>query len=256
MLVSEVMLQQTQTSRVIAPWRRFLEACPTPTACADQPLSSILQLWEGLGYHRRAKALHEAARVIVRDFDGQVPRDAVALRRLPGVGEYTANAVASFAFDLPLAVLDTNVGRVLARAVANRQLGGRDARIMAQELLPNSDVSSFNQSMLDLGAQFCRSAPLCGACPVATVCRWQREGGDDPAPKSAGVSRPQSLFAGSNRQVRGRVLAMLRTGTTSNAKLEKTLADVDGSRLAVILAGLIDDGLIERRGRSLRLAGG
>jgi len=129
--------------------------------------------------------------------------NAVAdLRRLPGVGEYTANAVASFAFGECVAVVDTNVGRVLARAVANRTLSVRDARVVANELLPRSNAAAFNQALLDLGAQFCTSTPRCDPCPMARVCRWHVEGGPDPAPRSAGVSRPQSKFQGSDRQAR------------------------------------------------------
>ncbi|MHB1087796.1 MAG: HhH-GPD family protein, partial [Acidimicrobiales bacterium] len=203
-LVSEVMLQQTQTSRVIEPWERFLQCFPTPSACADAPLSSVLTQWGGLGFPRRAKALHAAATVIRDEFGGEVPSDRAALRSLAGVGEYTANAVASFAFAQRVAVLDTNVGRVVARGLTNRSLGAREARTVVQELLPRSGVASFNQALLDLGAQYCKSTPLCGACPVRRSCAWQRQGGDDPAPTSAGVSRPQPKFAGSNRQVRGR----------------------------------------------------
>jgi len=103
------MLQQTQVSRVVGPWSRFVEAFATPTACANAPLSSVLRLWAGLGYHRRAKALHDAARMIRDEFAGVVPRETSQLRRLPGVGEYTANAVASFAFKERVAVVDTNV---------------------------------------------------------------------------------------------------------------------------------------------------
>ena len=127
-LVSEVMLQQTQTSRVVEPWRRFLERFPTPTSCADAPLSTVLTVWAGLGYPRRAKAIHDAARVMRDDHDGAVPREVAQLLQLPGVGEYTAHAVASFAFAKPVAVLDTNVGRVLARAIENRTLRHREAR--------------------------------------------------------------------------------------------------------------------------------
>lgn len=151
MLVSEFMLQQTQTSRVQAPWRAFLNAFATPTDCADAPLERVLQQWSGLGYHRRAKALHDAARMIRDDFAGVVPRKVADLRRLPGVGEYTANAVASFAYGAPVAVLDTNVGRVLARALENRSLRSSEARTAAQALLPRRDGPAFNQAMLDSG---------------------------------------------------------------------------------------------------------
>jgi A/G-specific adenine glycosylase len=254
-LVSEVMLQQTQTSRVVETWARFLEHFPTPLACADAPLASTLKLWKGLGYHRRAKALHEAARVIRDEFGGEVPNDVTSLRRLPGVGDYTANAVASFAFNQRVAVLDTNVGRVLARAVTNRELRAKEARLIAHALLPRNEVAAFNQAMLDLGAQFCKATPLCSTCPVAKICRWHTEGGEDPAPKSAGVSRPQSVFEGSDRQVRGRILAVLREGHSSKGALAKTLGDIETDRFESILGGLVLDGLIEQKGYIVQLAG-
>ena len=249
------MLQQTPTSRVIEPWRRFVAAFPTASACADASLADVLRLWDGLGYHRRAKALHETARLIRDEFNGVVPSEVPALRSLPGVGEYTANAVASFAFGRPVAVLDTNVGRVLARAVENRTLGASEARGVAHALLPRRDVASFNQSMLDLGAQFCRSSPRCDDCPVARVCRWRLEGGNDPAPRSAAVSRPQKAFAGSDRQVRGRVLAVLRSGECTGVGLRARLDDVEHRRYASIVDGLVVDGLVERHGRRVRLVG-
>ncbi len=249
------MLQQTQTSRVIGPWSRFLEAFPTPTDCANASLSDVLRLWGGLGYHRRAKALHDAARVIRDDFAGTVPSEVDDLRRLPGVGEYTANAVGSFAFGHHVAVIDTNVGRVLARAVANRTLQHAEARTHARALLPRTDVASFNQAMLDLGAQFCVANPRCGTCPVARVCRWNLDGGPDPAPRSAGVSRPQSIFQGSDRQTRGRVLAALREGPCSMSDLLTTMPGVDESRGDALVDALVIDGLVERRGRLVSLAG-
>jgi A/G-specific adenine glycosylase len=254
-LVSEVMLQQTQTSRVIGPWTTFIASFPSPRSCADAPLSTVLRLWSGLGYHRRAKALHDAAKVIRDEFDGTVPRAVVDLRRLPGVGEYTANAVASFAFGDGVAVVDTNVGRVLARAIANRTLGLVEARTLANELLPRSNGSSFNQSMLDLGAQFCTSAPKCASCPVARVCAWNIEGGPDPAPRSAAVSRPQSKFQGSERQARGRLLAALRERPRTMRHLVACVEGADVERGATLVAGLIADGLVERRGQLVRLSG-
>ncbi len=248
------MLQQTQTSRVIDPWQRFLERFPTPTHCADAPLSNVLTLWTGLGYPRRAKALHGAARMIRDDFDGDVPRDVAALRQLPGVGEYTANAVASFAFGEPVAVLDTNVGRVLARAVENRTLRTSEARVLAASLLPASDAAGFNQAMLDLGAQFCRATPRCEECPLRARCAWHQRGGEDPAPKSAAVSRPQSSFAGSNRQVRGRVMRALSEGPRTVRQLGRELSDVAPPRRRHVLDSLMHDGLITREGSSISLA--
>jgi A/G-specific adenine glycosylase len=249
------MLQQTQTSRVLGPWTRFIEALPSPTACADASLSDVLRLWSGLGYHRRAKALHDAAKVIRDEFAGEVPNNVLDLRRLPGIGEYCSNAVASFAFGRHVAVIDTNVGRVLARAVANRTLKVREARDAANELLPRTNAAQFNQAMLDLGAQFCTSTPRCATCPVARVCKWKRDGGVDPAPRSAGVSRAQSTFEGSDRQVRGRVLAALREKPHSIRELLTRVPDVDAQRGAALIADLVADGLVERRGRLVCLFG-
>jgi len=253
-LVSEFMLQQTQTSRVVGPWRSFLDAYPTPKDCADASLASVLRRWSGLGYHRRAKALHDAARIIRDEFNGEVPSDVADLLRLPGVGAYTSRAVASFAYAKPVAVLDTNVGRVLARALENRTLRSSEARDAAQALLPRRDSAAFNQAMLDLGAQFCRATPRCDDCPVARVCRWHLEGGLDPAPQSAAVSRPQSAFAGSTRQARGRVLAALREQPLSSTQLLARLGDVGDERTAMVIASLVRDGLVERTGRLIHLS--
>jgi A/G-specific adenine glycosylase len=249
------MLQQTQTSRVIEPWTKFLERFPTPRSCADASLAEVLEAWRGLGYHRRAKALHDTARVLRDEFGGVVPRTVKELRTLPGVGEYTAAAVASFAYGEHVAVLDTNVGRVLARAVANRRLRPNEARSLAADVLPRTNAAAFNQAMLDLGAQFCRAAPRCEECPLAVHCAWHQVGGEDPAPLSAGVSRSQSPFEGSNRQLRGRVLNALRDRPHSRRELDTLFAGVDADRGDVVLEGLERDGLITRRTRSYVLAG-
>jgi len=249
------MLQQTSTSRVKEPWARFLELFPTPRACADSPLSTVLVAWSGLGYPRRAKALHDAARLIRDDFAGVVPERVDDLLRLPGVGRYTAHAVASFAFAQPVAVLDTNVGRVLARALVNAPLGRVEAQRLADELLPARDSASFNQAMLDLGAQYCRAAPKCESCPVQRHCAWQRSGGSDPAPLSAAVSRPQAPYAGSNRELRGRALRLLHDVPRSKQYLVRRLA-IGTDRANEILAGLVRDGLVAKTGRSYALSEG
>lgn len=244
--VSEVMLQQTSTGRVIGPWHRFLDTFPTPSSCASAPLADVLRHWSGLGYPRRAKALHDAARMMSERFDAAVPSSVDDLVSLPGVGTYTAHAVASFAFDTPVAILDTNVGRVVARALANRVLRPREARDLATKLLPRDHVAAFNQAMLDLGAQFCTRNPCCASCPLRATCRYQREGGDDPAPRSAAVSRPQAAFAGSDRQVRGRLLKSLHEGSLSRRSLHARLADVDVERVDTLLVQLMREGLISR----------
>jgi A/G-specific adenine glycosylase len=254
-LVSEFMLQQTQVSRVIGPWQKFLTTFPTPSACANAPLSTVVRLWSGLGYPRRAKALHDAATMIRDDFGGVVPSEVDQLRRLPGVGEYTAHAVASFSFAQPVAVLDTNVGRILSRALANRTLIASEARTMAKEVMGRGNSARFNQSMLDLGAQYCRAAPRCETCPVAGDCKWNLEGGADPAPRSAAVSRAQTPFVGSDRQLRGRLLTQLGQGACTKRQLFMSLDGVDESRRDDILGGLVSDGLVQLRGRVVQLVG-
>lgn len=254
-LVSEFMLQQTQVARVIGPWERFVQRFPTPDSCARAPLSEVLRLWAGLGYNRRAKALHDCARMIQEEFAGVVPRELDELRRLPGVGEYTASAVASFCFAHQVAVIDTNVGRVLARALANRALKASEAKSLATELLGSSPSATFNQAMLDLGAQYCKSQPLCESCPVSSVCAWHQEGGADPAPNSAAVSRAQSRFAGSDRQLRGRIMNELRAGPRSTKALFIEVEESDVDRGDTILKGLEREGLVERRGRKVQLVG-
>lgn len=254
MLVSEVMLQQTSTARVVAPWANFLERFATPTDCANATLADVLRAWQGLGYPRRARDLHRASRRVRDHFAGSVPAGVDELRSLPGVGPYTAAAVASFAFGQREAVLDTNVGRVLARAVSNSPLTATQARSLATRLLPTNDAPAFNQAMIDLGATYCRATPKCAACPVSRVCRWNVDGGADPAPRSAAVSRSQASFAGSDRQIRGRVIAELGRAPRDVDALAERLADVDARRLEAVVQGLVDDGLVKRTARRVALS--
>jgi A/G-specific adenine glycosylase len=187
------------------------------------------------------------------DFNDAVPSSVEELRRLPGVGQYTAAAVASFAFGEAVAVLDTNVGRVLSRALANRRLLPSEARTLAAQLLPRQRAAAFNQSMLDLGAQFCRAVPRCDVCPLASHCAWHEEGGEDPAPLSAAVSRQQSPFEGSNRQLRGRVLKALLEGPRSRRQLTSALSGITTSRGDEVLSGLVRDGLVTQSSRVFAL---
>ena len=249
--VSEVMLQQTSAARVEAPWRTFLDRFSTPTQCADARLAEVLVVWGALGYPRRARNLHRAATVMRDEHEGRVPRDPAQLRALPGVGPYTAAAVASFAFGAPVAVLDTNVGRVLSRALSNAPLATREARELAATILAVPSAP-FNQAMIDLGAQFCRARPRCEECPVSATCRWHSDGGADPAPHSAAVSRPQATYAGSERQLRGRVMAELRVGRRATHALRARLGDE--ARFDAVVDSLVADGLVERTRATLALA--
>ena len=207
------MLQQTQADRVVPKWIEFLESFPTAAACARATLADVLRLWQGLGYPRRARNLRDASLLVVERHDGQLPDDLDALLALPGVGPYTARAVLAFAFEHDVAVVDTNIARVLARAGGER-LTAKRAQAAADALVPAGHGWVWNQVFMDLGATVCRPVPKCDGCPVRSACRW-RLGGfavPDPAVGSAGVSGRQAKFEGSDRQARGAVLRALQGG--------------------------------------------
>jgi A/G-specific adenine glycosylase len=241
-LVAEVMLQQTQVHRVIPKWTEFLERFPTPAACADASLGDVLLLWQGLGYPRRARNLRAAAVTVVEHHGGTLPADLDALLALPGIGPYTARAVLAFAFEHDVAVVDTNIARILARTAGSR-LTPTQAQGRADALVPRGEGWLWNQVLMDLGATVCRPLPRCDACPL-TMCSWRLAGRPDPDPAqgSAGVSTRQAPFAGSDREARGRVLRALGTGS-------QPAADFDSR----IVAGLVDDGLVEIDGDRIRL---
>jgi A/G-specific adenine glycosylase len=257
-LVSEVMAQQTQVDRVVPLYERFVDRLPTPQACAAAPLSAVLWLWSGLGYNRRAVALHRCAGAIVADHGGRVPSDLDALLALPGVGPYTARAVLAFAYEQPVGVVDTNVGRVLARW-AGRPLGPREAQAAADALVPADGPRAWrwNQSIMELGATVCRRrSPDCDACPVGGRCDWAAAGRPlpDPADGSAGVSKPQARFEGSDRQGRGRLVAALREGPVPLGDLAEVMGwPGDHTRAATVAEGVVADGLAEADGGSFRL---
>ena len=254
-LVSEVMLQQTPAARVVGPWRAFLDLYPTPEALAAAPLGEVLTAWRGLGYHRRARDLQRTALALVERHGGRVPEAVEDLRALPGVGEYTARAVAAFAFGVRVAVVDTNVARVLARAVAGRALTPREAREEAAALLGRRDPRRFNQAMIDLGARHCSARPRCVGCPLARVCAWRAAGGEDPAPTSAHVTRPQAPFAGSDRQWRGRAIERLRLGPATSFQMRRHLLGLEPARRRRVLDALVADGLVTRSAGGFALAG-
>ncbi len=202
------MLQQTQVERVVPRWRAFLERWPTTAACAAAPVAEVIAEWQGLGYPRRARALHGAARIVEDRHGGCFPDTLEDLLELDGIGPYTARAVLAFAYEAPAAVVDTNVGRVLARR-HGRRLTPRAAQLLADEWLPPGRSWAWNQALLDLGAGWCRPRrPRCEDCPVRARCTWALAGHPepDPAVRSAGVSGTQSRFEGSARQARGRLM--------------------------------------------------
>jgi A/G-specific adenine glycosylase len=247
-LVAEVMAQQTQVARVIPAYRRFLGRFPTPAGCAGASLGEVLRAWEGLGYNRRARGLHGAATAMVAEHGGQVPSTLAGLLALPGVGAYTARAVLTFAFGDDVGVVDTNAGRVLSRAVAGRPLRSVEAQAMVDAMVPAGRGWEFNQALLDLGATICVSrTPACGACPIRRRCRWATAGfrSPDPATGSAGVSTPQSTFAGSDRQGRGRLIDALRRGPVVSAQVPGAMGWPDQSeRVERVLAALVAEGMV------------
>lgn len=216
--VSEIMLQQTQVSRVQDYFARWIERFPTVKVLADAPLDDVLKVWEGLGYYARARNLHTAAQQVVDEYDGEVPRTVKELRELPGIGPYTAGAVASIAFDTPAAALDANLKRVFARLVGlekpvNSSAGTRELWDIAEALLPEERAGDWNEALMDLGATVCVSGvPRCLLCPFMGVCRAQQEGRQQELPRRES-KRPRphrEMVAGVIRDGAGRILITQR----------------------------------------------
>jgi A/G-specific adenine glycosylase len=256
-LVSELMLQQTQVPRVVARYEGFLERFPTPAMCAESNPGDVVRAWAGLGYNRRAVNLHRAACVMVEQHDGQVPDRLDALLALPGVGPYTARAVLVFAFERELGLVDTNAGRFVARAGAGRRLAVREAQALADSLVPSGRAWAWGQAVFDLGALVCtRREPACDRCPISDHCAWHRAGRPDPDPVtgSAGIATPQSTFAGSDRQGRGRLVDALRRGPVASARAADAAGwPDDPGRARRIVEQLVADGLARLDGDELSL---
>ncbi|WP_042385440.1 A/G-specific adenine glycosylase [Streptacidiphilus melanogenes] len=247
-MVSEFMLQQTPVKRVLPVYEEWLRRWPTPKALANEPAGEAVRAWGRLGYPRRALRLHAAATAITEQHDGEVPADHGQLLALPGVGEYTAAAVASFAFRQRHAVLDTNVRRVLARAVSGQEYPANATtaaeRRTATTLLPDDPetAATWAVAVMELGALVCTArTPDCGRCPVARGCAWRQAG----SPPWEGPARRGQSYEGTDRQVRGKLLAVLREapGTVTQAQLDAVWSD--GVQRARALDGLVADGLVE-----------
>lgn len=252
-LVSETMAQQTQVDRVIPKWRAFMRRFPSPGEVASSPVSEVIRAWDGLGYNRRAVLLHRCAVELVARHDGRVPDDLDELLGLPGIGPYTARAIQAFAFEQDVAVVDTNVGRVLAR-VDGAPLRPREVQDLADSLVPTNSGWTWNQALLDFGAIVCtKRSPSCSACPVSPRCAWGGVG-PDPAIGSAAVSAPQSRFEGSDRQGRGRLVRALRQRPVPIDRVAAELGwpdDLDRADRA--LERLVSDGLVEVADTHVRL---
>jgi A/G-specific adenine glycosylase len=253
-MVSEFMLQQTPVVRVLPAYEAWMERWPTPGALAAEPAGEAVRAWGRLGYPRRALRLHACAVAIAERCDGCVPDTIAELRSLPGVGEYTAAAIASFAYGGAHAVLDTNVRRVLGRAVAGVEYPApaltRDERDLASTLIPEDAPEVWAVAVMELGALVCTAnGPACERCPIADRCAWVGAG----RPAYDGPPRKVQTYDGTDRQCRGRLLAVLRDaeGTVARDRLDRAWGDADQRDRA--LASLLADGLVVQEHGRFRL---
>ena len=247
-LVSEVMLQQTPVVRVLPVFCEWLQRWPAPADLAADSPAAAIRAWDRLGYPRRAIRLHAAATAITVDHGGVVPNTVDALLRLPGVGEYTARAVAAFAFGARTPVVDTNVRRVLCRVVRGRDEPREPAtatdRAEMATLLPDEPARAarFSAAVMELGALVCSAqSPACGSCPLADRCRWRLAGS-----VAGQARRAVQTWHGTDRQVRGRVMAVLRHSALPVPEVSFASASPDSEQLRRCVASLVTDGLAVR----------
>jgi A/G-specific adenine glycosylase len=245
-LVSEFMLQQTPVSRVLPIWRDWVARWPTPSATAAASPADVVRAWGKLGYPRRAKRLHECATVIARDYGDVVPDDVDVLLTLPGVGSYTARAVACFAYQQAVPVVDTNVRRVVARVVHGRADAAAASTVRdladVSALLPDDGTAhQVSAALMELGATVCIArTPRCGLCPLSS-CRWRQAG----YPPAQGPARRPQAYAGTDRQVRGRLLDILRDNNLPVTRAELDVAWLtDPAQRERALNSLLADGLV------------
>ncbi len=249
-MVSEFMLQQTPVARVLPVFEAWMARWPTPAALAADNVGEAVRAWGKLGYPRRAQRLHASATAIVERHGGEVPPAIDDLRALPGVGDYTAAAIASFAFGQRHAVLDTNVRRLFARTVEGVEFPSDSLtaaeRQLAGDLLPDDDAHRWAAATMELGALVCTAkSPRCGACPIDDRCAWNLAG----RPGHSGPPRRGQAYAGTDRQVRGRLLDVLRASDSPVTKAALDAAWDDADQRERCLASLLADGLVrELRG--------
>ncbi|MCE1179758.1 MAG: A/G-specific adenine glycosylase [Micrococcales bacterium] len=251
--LSEVMSHQTPVARVEPIWRQWLERWPTPTHLADDSPGEGVRAWGRLGYPRRALRLHEAATVMRDDFGGQVPRSEADLLALPGVGPYTAAAVAAFAYGLRTTVVDTNIRRVLARAIEGKALAApavtRAEMDLAASLVPDDPATAavWNVAVMELGALVCTARlPRCGDCPLLDQCAWVAAG----QPTYAGPARRSQAWHGTDRQVRGAIVQLLREAPGPVTRRALEAAGEDAPQVDRCIDSLVADGLVEPLARN------
>ena len=248
-LVSEFMLQQTPVNRVLPAYEAWMKRWPTAASLAKATPAEVITAWGRLGYPRRALRLHECAKEITHNFKGKIPESQAELRELPGIGEYTAAAITAFAFEKRSLVLDINIRRLFARLFDGVETPTQSAtkveKSRYEELIPKKDPHLWAAATMELGAVICTSqSPKCGICPVASVCTWRSL----DYPKSDIVKRRQS-WHGTDRQCRGTIVQALRENEVLTKSQITQLWDVP-SQLEKALLTLLDDGLIESRGKN------
>ena len=278
-LVSEIMLQQTQVDRVLPKYAQFLAVFPTLTALAQAPTAEVISAWVPLGYNRRAVSLQSIARQVLAEYDGRIPDSIDELLKLKGIGRYTAGAIACFAYRKQVATVDTNIRRVLHRVFLGLELPEpkmHDAQILilAEQVLPQGEAFNWNQALMDLGATICTSAnPQCGCCPLQGSCRAYEEMGQHSLFPSGTVIRQlrkvaekkasyaAQPFTSTNRYFRGRIVDVLRsvpngerlTLPTLGSHIKPDFHDDDVPWLQVLVNGLAKDGLVDYSEGGVRL---
>jgi len=250
--LSEIMLQQTQVDRVIPKWRAFLSAFPTWIDLAHASTADVIRLWKGLGYNRRAVMLHRLAKEVI-ELGGELPNDIEAMKKLSGIGEYTANAIAAFAFrDPDAAPVDTNISRILRRVFPRHQSDPKSMQRLARSIRP-TDVWTWNHALMDIGALHCSArGHIWGLCPLAEL-----HGSKEPKKGSERVKKPSIRFVSTDRYFRGRIVDALRESPTTLKKLHlrSELMDLDDERFKALIQRLVHSGIVEQKRNTVFLAG-
>lgn len=253
-LMSEFMLQQTQVSRVIPYFEEFRRVFPTPSAMARVPKGKVIEMWGSLGYPRRSLRLHQLAKVLSTEYSDQVPDDYETLLSLPGVGDYTANAVLAFAFHKRSVVIDTNIRRVIARSHFGKEWPektlSRTEREVIEGLVPRGDktASVYSVAIMELGQVICVPKPKCDDCPIGSECNWVKKG----KPKGKRPNRTQA-WHGTNRKCRGMILRAIREeSAVSMNTLSKSWENRE--QLESCVEDLIREGFIKKSRGKLILA--
>lgn len=250
------MLQQTQVDRVIPKWRAFLLTFPTWADLADASTADVIRLWQGLGYNRRAVMLHRLAKAVI-DLGGELPNDIDAMKKLPGIGDYTANAIAAFAFrNADAAPVDTNISRIFRRVFPRHASDSKSIQRLARSIAPK-DVWTWNHALMDIGALHCSArGHVWGLCPLAPL-HGSKEKEKRAKGKGQSGQGKSVRFESTDRYFRGRIVDALRESpmTLKKLRLRSELADLDETRFQTLIQRLVHGGVVEQRGNAVFLAG-